>query len=329
MRKLAPLVLPLVLLSACDIASTRSPSETPAGDQAPATATNSSVGATASATPDVPAPGPTLPPISTPGVGAAGVQPKAPTSLGVSPPPAEAAAAVIMDEASGALLYEVNPHLRLPPASLTKIATAVVTLETLDTSRIVDSAADPVQEWLEDASAMGLQPGDQFSVMELLYGLMLKSGNDAAKELARTAAGSESAFVARMNALATRLGLRDTRFTDVHGLGGPDHYSSAYDLALLARYAMTLPEFREVVGTESRTAQGSRPIDLYNHNPLLNYTPGVTGVKVGYTEEAGNTFVVSVEREGRRIIIVLLNAPNLAFDAIDLIEWTYANHAWP
>ena len=175
----------------------------------------------------------------------------------------------------------------------------------------------------------GLQPGDQFSVKDLLYGMMLKSGNDAAKELARTAAGSEAAFVVRMNALATRLALRDTRFTDVHGLGGPNHYSSAYDLALLARHAMTLPEFREVVGTESRTAQGSRPIDLYNHNPLLNYTEGVTGVKTGYTEEAGNTFVVSVERNGRRIIVVLLNAPNLAFDAIDLIEWTYANHTWP
>jgi D-alanyl-D-alanine carboxypeptidase (penicillin-binding protein 5/6) len=240
------------------------------------------------------------------------------------------AAAVIMDEASGALLYEVNPHLRLPPASLTKIATAVVSLELLDTSHIVETMPNPDREWLDDATVMGLQPGDHFSVKELLYGMMLKSGNDAAKELARAAAGSESAFVLRMNELAHRLGLGNTRFSDVHGLGGVEHYSSAYDLAVLARHAMTLPEFREVVGTESRTTtDGSRPIDLYNHNPLLNYTPGVTGVKTGFTEQAGNTFVVSVERDGHGIILVMLNAPNRAFDAIDLIEWAYANHTWP
>ena len=252
----------------------------------------------------------------------------APIANGMPPPPAQFAAVVIMDRDSGAVLYEVNPHLRLPPASLTKIATAVVALETLDPDKVLETNANPDQEWLDDATAMGLQPGDRFSVRELLYGMMLVSGNDAAKELAR-AAGGEAAFVTRMNALAHRLRLTDTHFTDVHGLGGPNHYSSANDLAVLAAHAMTLPVFRDVVGTETHTAVGSREIELYNFNPLLNYTPGVTGIKTGYTEEAGHTFVVSVERDGHGIIVVLLNAPNLAFDAIDLIEWTFTNHTWP
>lgn len=268
------------------------------------------------------------PPATAPG-GAAAVSPGNVVSLGLPAPPVQMAAGILVDAATGEVLWEQNSGQRLPPASLTKIATAAVALELLpDTSRVLDTSADPVQEWLEDASTMGLQPGDRFSVKELLYGLMMASGNDAAKELARAASGSEQAFVSQMNALARRLGMANTRFSDVHGLGGPEHYTTARDLAVLARYAMTLPEFREVVGTESRTAVGSRPIELYNHNPLLNYTPGVTGIKTGFTEDAGNTFAVSVQRDGNGIILVMLNAPNMAFDAIDMIEWAYANFSW-
>ena len=175
---------------------------------------------------------------------------------------------------------------------------------------------------------MGLLPGDRFSVRELLYGLLTVSGNDAATELALATAGTEEAFVGKMNELVRRLGLTDTTFLDVHGLGGPGHYSSAWDLAVLSKYAMTFPVFREIVSTEIHTATGSRALPLYNHNPLLNYTPGVDGIKVGYTEEAGATFVASVEREGHRVIVVLLNAPSMALDAIALIEWAFANSEW-
>ncbi len=277
----------------------------------------------------MPSPVPSLAPAPRSNAESSGGGPAAPVNTGVTPPPAEVAGAVIMDEVSGALLYEVNAHHRLPPASLTKIMTAAVALESLDPGKLIATQPDPDAEWLADASTMGLQPGDHFTVRDLLYGMMMVSGNDAAKELARAAAGSEATFVSRMNALANRLGMRNTHFTDVHGLGGPQHYSSAYDLALLAKHAMGTPQFRQVVGTESLTVTGTRSIDLYNHNPLLNYTPGVTGVKTGFTEEAGNTFVVTVERDGRRIILVMLNAPDRAFDAIDLIEWAFANHTWP
>jgi len=245
------------------------------------------------------------------------------------PPEVTARAVLVVDPASGVALHEANARERLAPASLTKIATAAVVLErgpALDVA--VEVNPDLVRQWLEDSSTMGLLPGDRFSVRDLLYGLLMVSGNDAARELAIATAGSEADFVDEMNELAQRLGLRDTRFTDVHGLGGPGHYSSAWDLAILSAHAMTLPAFRALVGTEMRVVSGSQDLSLYNHNPLLNYTPGVDGIKVGYTEEAGATFVASVERDGRRLLIVLLNAPGMAFDAIALIEWAYANHEW-
>lgn len=235
-----------------------------------------------------------------------------------------------MDEATGASLFEHNADARLSPASLTKIATAIVALETgADLATIIEVNPNLEQLWLEDSSSMGLLPGDRFSLRELLYGLLLVSGNDAAKELAVALYGGEAAYIDAMNALVRRLGMRDTQFLDVHGLGGPGHYTSARDMAILAKYAMTLPLFREIVGTETHTSVGTQEIFLYNYNPLLNYTPGVTGVKTGYTEEAGPTFVVSVDRDGRRIIVVLLNAPAFPFDAIDLIEWAYADTIWP
>ncbi len=253
-----------------------------------------------------------------------------PASRGIPVPTVTAGAIFIMDEATGASLFELNADARLSPASLTKIATAIVAIESgADLETVIEVHPNLEQLWLEDSSAMGLLPGDQFSLRELLYGLLLVSGNDAAKELAIALYGSEAAFIDAMNALVRRLGLRDTHFLDPHGLGGPGHYTSARDMAILSKYAMTLPLFREIVGTETHTATGTQELFLYNYNPLLNYTPGVTGVKTGYTEEAGPTFAVSVDRDGRRIILVLLNAPAFPFDAIDLIEWAYADTIWP
>ncbi len=219
--------------------------------------------------------------------------------------------------------------MRLPPASLTKIATAVLVLESgIDLQTLITVHPDLEKEWLEDSATMGLLPGDSFSVHELLYGMLLVSGNDAARELAQATAGTEESFVDRMNDLAKRLALRDTHFTDVHGLGGPDHYSSAWDLAQLSKYAMTFPEFRVLVGTETHVASGTRDLSLYNLNPLLNYTRGVDGIKTGYTEEAGPTFVACADRGGHRVIVVMLDAPSMALDAIALIEWAFANFEW-
>ncbi len=254
--------------------------------------------------------------------------PKAPTSLNVPIPELSAQSIIVMDEDSGAILFERAGHQRMAPASLTKIATAMVVIEAGDLDRVVEVNPDLQREWEEDSSVMGLEPGDRFSVRELLYGMMLVSGNDAAEALMRATSWSEADFVGRMNQLAERIGLHDTHFTEPTGLGGPDHYSTAADLALLSRYAMQNETFREIVGTETHVAKGSRDIDLYNLNPLLNYTAGVDGVKTGYTEQAGRTFVVSAKRDGHRVYAVLLNTTTRAQDAINIIEWSFADHRW-
>lgn len=253
-----------------------------------------------------------------------------PPSRGVPPPTIEAAAYLVVDGDTGASLLESNANARLAPASLTKIATAIVVLErNPDLETIIEVHPDLEKLLLEDSSTMKLLPGDRFSLRELLYGLLLVSGNDAAIELANALYGGEDAFVREMNRLAMRLNLRDTHFTDVHGLGGPGHYTTAHDLAVLSAHAMTFPIFREIVGTETHTTTGTQEIFLYNFNPLLNYTPGVDGIKTGYTEEAGPTFVVSATRQGHRVYVIVLNAKAYPFDAIALLEWAYADTAWP
>lgn len=268
-------------------------------------------------------------PTATPTASATSVTPR-PASRGIPLPTVEAGGIFIMDVETGASLYERNADARLAPASLTKIATAVVVLESgMDLNTVVEVQPDIDRLWLEDSSTMKLLPGDKFSLVQLLYGLLLVSGNDAAEELARAISGGEPEFVEAMNDLVQRLGMKNTYFTDTDGLGGPAHYTSARDMAILSKHAMTLPLFRQIVGTESHLTTGSQELFLYNYNPLLNYTPGVTGIKTGYTEQSGPTFVVSVEREGHQIIVVLLNAPGFPFGAIDLVEWAYADTIWP
>ena len=139
-----------------------------------------------------------------------------------------------------------------------------------------------------DSSVMGLVPGDCFTVNDLLYGLMLPSGNDVALALGRYEAGSDAAFVHKMNTLVRRLGLTDTTYTDPHGLDDPQHLSSAYDIAMLARYGMTTPEFRTIVDAERYTAHGSRTIAMESLiSGLLRWVPDSSGVKSGYTDGAG------------------------------------------
>jgi D-alanyl-D-alanine carboxypeptidase (penicillin-binding protein 5/6) len=246
----------------------------------------------------------------------------------VGAPQPQAAAAVVMDEASGAVLFERDADVSLAPASLTKIATAVVALElggdldrrvTVD----VDSRAMP------GSTVMGLLPGDEFTLRDLLYGLMLPSGNDAALAIGRAVSGSDSAFVAQMNMLMLSLGLVESHFTNPHGLGGNGHVMSAYDLAALTRYAMQMDGFKVLASTRAWTARGSRLISMTNLNNLLGAYSGADGVKVGYTGRAGHTLVASASRNGHRVIVVLLNAPAAKDDASKLLDWAFANYIWP
>ena len=252
----------------------------------------------------------------------------APTLLTAVPPPDIAAAgAIVIDDASGAVLFERGGHAALPPASLTKIATAILAIEGSDIHRWARSGIDARN--LVGSSVMGLREGDCFLVQDLLYGLMLESGNDAAIVLAEHQAGSVGAFVSQMNTLLLRLGLNDSHFSDPHGLGDDEHLASPHDLAMLARYAMRLPGFADIVGTKARTVEGSRTIQLSNLNRFLDRYEGADGVKTGFTEEAGRTLVASASRDGHRLYAVLLDDDFRFTDAEKLFDWAFANYDWP
>ena len=254
----------------------------------------------------------------------------APRKIGLKPAPQiGSSAAVIIDGDSGAVLFDKNANTPRPPASLTKIATAILAVEGTEVSAGVTVDVDgPGMAALNQSSIMGLRPGDCYSMRDLLYGLMLPSGNDAAIAIAKYEAGTEAAFVKQMNTLVRRLGLSSTTFTDPHGLGSSQHRSSAYDLAMMARYGMTLPLFREVVGTPLRTTAGSRSLSLYNTNSLLSRYPGADGVKTGYTEEAGRTIVVSAVRNGHRVFVAILDDQNREDSATALLDWVFQNYQW-
>lgn len=245
----------------------------------------------------------------------------------VPPPSISATGAILVDDASGAVLFERGAHTALPPASLTKIATAILALEGSDVSGWARSNIDARD--LVGSSVMGLREGDCFSVQDLLYGLMLESGNDAAIVLAEHQAGSVDRFVSQMNTLLARLGLSDTHFSDPHGLGDEEHLASPHDLAMLARYAMRVPGFADIVSTKARTAEGSRTIQLANINRFLDRYEGADGVKTGFTEEAGRTLVASATRDGHRLYAVLLNDDFRFTDAGKLFDWAFENYEWP
>ena len=245
-----------------------------------------------------------------------------------APPPVNGArAAVLLDEGSAATLFEQAAHDPLPPASVTKIATAVVALERGNLNDWVTVDVD--SRVMRGSTVMGLIPGDRFTLRDLLYGMMLPSGNDAALAIARHVGGSDAAFVEDMNALLGRLGLAEGHFVNPHGLNAADHVISARDLALLARYAMTFPEFRTLVGTSTWVADGSRAIPLTNVIAGTLYTvPGADGIMSGFTRQAGRTMVVSAMRDGHRLYAVMLNDPQRESDIAALLEWGFASFQW-
>ena len=253
----------------------------------------------------------------------------APSIASTAPPPDVGAwGAVVLDEASATVLYQKDPHAHLSPASLTKIMTALVALERTDVHTMVDVTVD--SRTMRGSTVMGLVPGERLSMQDLLYGLMLPSGNDAALAIAQAVGGSTEGFVALMNQRAAELGLEDTHFANPHGLDAPGHYTSAYDLALLTRAAMQRQDFRDIVNTRYVTVQGAlRTYDLGTLNPLYGQLPGVDGVKTGYTRTAQQTFVGSVVRDGHRVYVVLLRSSNRTGDSLALLRWAFASWAWP
>jgi D-alanyl-D-alanine carboxypeptidase (penicillin-binding protein 5/6) len=243
------------------------------------------------------------------------------------PPNIPAKAAVVVDEPSGAVIYDKNAHERLSPASLTKIVTLILALERGGLDEWVDIDVD--SRTMRGSTVMGLIPGDRFTLRDLLHGLMLPSGNDAALAIGRYVSGSDAAFVEQMNLLSQRLGLTDTLWANPHGLGGGvTHYTSAYDLAMLSRYGMTLPGFREISTAPYWIAKGDRTLHMSNINNFLKLYRGADGTKTGYTRSAGSTLAASAWRDGHRIFAIILNSSSREWDAIGLLDWAFNNHKW-
>lgn len=238
------------------------------------------------------------------------------------PPETSAAAYVLMDAASGRVLTgsrEDDPRLI---ASTTKIMTALIALERCDPDAEVE--IEPAWTGVE-GSTMYLSAGQTMTVRDLLYGLMLASGNDAAVALACITAGDVESFAALMNERAAELGCENTHFENPNGLDSDDHYSCARDLALIAREAIRNEEFRRIVSTQSATVCG---MTYTNHNRLLRECEGVFGVKTGYTEAAGRTLVTCCERDGVTLICVTLSDPDDWTDHAALYDWAYDEYVW-
>lgn len=215
-----------------------------------------------------------------------------------------AGSAVVMDAHSGKVLWEKNSQAKSLIASTTKIMTALVVLENAPLDEIVTVSAEAVGV---EGSSMYLTAGEELTVEDLLYGLMLLSGNDAAEALAYHVSGSIEDFAELMNRKADVLGLRNTRFANPHGLDSEDNYSNASDMARLAAYALQNEHFRRIVSSQSYSCGTRR---MTNHNKLLWDYEGAVGVKTGYTKKAGRILVGAAEKNGRQLISVTISAPD-------------------
>ena len=238
----------------------------------------------------------------------------------------ESKIALIYDRASGNILYEKNGNKQTHMASTTKIMTAIVVLENSNLSDVVtiDSKAAGT-----GGSRLGLKKNDKITVNDLLYGLMLRSGNDAAVALANYVGGSIEGFASMMNNKAKELGLANSHFVVPHGLDNDGHYTTAYELAKMADYALKIDKFKEIVSTKSTTISiNGYPKAINNTNQLLGSIEGVYGVKTGFTNGAGRCLVSACERDDLDIITVIIGADTTnqrTADTIKLINYTYNN----
>ena len=227
----------------------------------------------------------------------------------------------MLDGETGRVLYEKDADSRSLIASCTKIMTALVVCEQCN---VLDRVKIPKEAVGIEGSSMYLKEGEVLTIQELLYGLMLHSGNDAAVALAIYCGGTVEGFAELMNDKAFRLGLTGTHFENPHGLDSPEHYSTARDLAVLAAYAMKNPIFQKTVSTKT-VRVGQRT--LTNHNKLLWQVEGAEGVKTGYTKAAGRILVSSAIRDGRRLICVTINDGNDWKDHSDLMQDGFSRYS--
>ncbi|HJS27664.1 MAG TPA: D-alanyl-D-alanine carboxypeptidase family protein [Actinomycetota bacterium] len=241
------------------------------------------------------------------------------------PPRIDAAAAVLADLDTGRVLFDLNGNERRPIASITKIMTALLVIEETTPTEVVTTSANAASGGGFGISGLGLETGERIRVQELLYALMLQSANDAAIALAEHVAGTEDSFVRQMNGRARDLDLRRTRFASPNGLDDAG-YSSARDLARLTRNAFEATGFASVVATRFHTVRSldAEPRMVQNRNALLWLYPDAIGVKTGFTTPAGFCIVAAAERDGRRLVAVVLGEPGEPFsDAAALLNYGF------
>jgi D-alanyl-D-alanine carboxypeptidase (penicillin-binding protein 5/6) len=235
---------------------------------------------------------------------------------------------VVYDPSSQQVLLGKDEHERNYPASITKIATALVAMDHVqDMSQEVVVDVDWSSDWR--SSRLGIAPGMRTTMRDLFVGMLTVSGNDAADEIAQEVAGSEEAFADLMNQKAASLGLDETHFENSHGLDEEGHYSTAYDLAILAAEAMRFDAFRQVVGSTSNAVEVDGEYwNLANTNPMLPWYEGATGIKTGTTPGSGMSLAASAQRDGRELIAVVLGSPDRGAEAAQLLDWAFANYTW-
>ena len=248
-----------------------------------------------------------------------------PTARAANEPGVSAQSAILISGDDGTVIFEKNAHERLAMASTTKIMTALLTLE--EAERAGDPVIDITEEMVRvEGSSMGLQAGNRLTLTNLTSGMLLASGNDAANAAALYLGESQEGFAKLMNARAREIGMEETNFVTPSGLDDDEHYSTAYDMALLGREAMMNDEFARIAGSSALQVEFIEPeqrVSYTNHNKLLRIYDGCIGIKTGFTKKAGRTLVSAARREGTTLIAVTLNAPDDWDDHTAMFEYGF------
>jgi D-alanyl-D-alanine carboxypeptidase len=242
------------------------------------------------------------------------------------PPSVSAQGVYIVDLPSGVVLYQKNQNTRFLPASTTKIATALVSLDHYHLDDVLT-----VKTVVNEGRVMGLAPGEQITVESLLYGALVHSANDAAFTLAENYPGGITNFIAAMNKKAKELNLSDTHFANPVGFDDGENYTTPSDLAKLAKVAVENKTIAKIIGIKSITVSDVNFTyfhNLKNVNELLGRVSGVAGVKTGFTESGGEILVSEVKRNGKQVLLVVLKSQDRFGETVKLIDWVFANFNW-
>ncbi|GBC95644.1 D-alanyl-D-alanine carboxypeptidase DacF [bacterium HR16] len=244
----------------------------------------------------------------------------------IPPPILKAKSAILVDAETGQVLYELRADDRRAIASTTKMMTAILLIERGNLDDLVVATENAIRTRYAN---LNMTPGETIPLRDMLYAILLRSSNDGSVAAAEYLCGTEERFVDLMNEKAQELGLKNTHFANSHGLDDPNHYSTARDLATLARYCIQNPLFNEIVRTQKARILRSvnqQDVVVTTHAHCLKHLPGADGIKTGYTAKAGRCFVGSVTRNGWRLISVVLGSTDADKDTHALIEWAYRQY---